>query len=89
MSTVVMELEQEVAEICGHEETCCHELKRTIFHATHRQIQQLEINSHAGVIVVRGICGSYYCKQLATTALLKAVPRSTVRNEICVISEAC
>ncbi len=64
-------------------------LQRTISEATHRQIQQLRIDFRSGVIEIWGNCRTYYSKQLATTAALKAAPRFTVRNEIRVQPESC
>ena len=62
----------------------CGDLGRNINKVTYGQVRQLQVTCPEGTIVLRGICRSYYSKQLATKAVLDTQLKLPVRNEITV-----
>lgn len=60
------------------------ELVRLIDGQTQRQVEDLQILSREGSLVVTGRSPSYYIKQLVTQAILRTSPSARLINEICV-----
>ncbi len=53
---------------------------------TNRQIRDLQICCRGNQVIVTGISRTYYVKQLATQAVLTALPQVQLANEITVVS---
>ncbi len=57
-------------------------VQRAVRRRTSDRVRGLEVLVHAGVLVLRGRCATYYCKQLAQTAAMEAAPQFQVVNQI-------
>ncbi len=62
------------------------DLQQKIEIGTFRQIRELRVTRQGEQFVLRGLSQTFYAKQLATKALLDAVPGVALSNEILVVS---
>ena len=60
------------------------DLRRRVDACTYRQIRNLSINLRGELVTITGSSNSYYIKQLATGAILSAMPAVSLQNEILV-----
>ena len=49
---------------------------------THRRVARLRVGFRDGVVTVRGACGSFHAKQLATQAVRELLPHAEILNEL-------
>lgn len=49
---------------------------------TYRRVTRLCVRLSGGVVTVRGVCGSFHAKQLATQAVRDLLPTAEIRNEL-------
>ena len=64
-------------------------LRRVIAATTHGQVRDLSVSCGQQAIVLRGICSSYYSKQLATKAVIDSELDRPFRNELVVVRDFC
>jgi osmotically-inducible protein OsmY len=57
-------------------------LERSIRKHTGDRVRQLHVEVDDEVVVLRGRCGTYYCKQLAQTAVRSMLGKRSLRNQI-------
>lgn len=57
-------------------------LERTIRKHTGDRVRQLHVEVDDEVVTLRGRCGTYYCKQLAQTAIRQLLGERSLRNQI-------
>lgn len=70
--------------LSGSSEIDAEQLARAVDASTHRRIQDLDVISDGYRVIVTGRSRSYYVKQLATQAIVSALPHVELDNEIVV-----
>jgi hypothetical protein len=55
-------------------------VRRALENSPYRSLQRIEVNANEDHIVLRGVVGSFYLKQLAQTLALKSMGRVAISN---------
>ena len=57
-------------------------IKRAIRRHTSGDVQELAVELRTGILLLRGRCPSFYCKQVAQQTAMKMLPGEEIINEI-------
>jgi osmotically-inducible protein OsmY len=57
-------------------------IKRAIRRRTNGDVQELAVELRLGILLLRGRCPSFYCKQVAQQTAMHLVPGEEIINEI-------
>jgi hypothetical protein len=70
------------ARLSAEAEKLINRIERAVRRGTNDKVRELRVEMTEEGIVLRGRCGTYYCKQLAQSAAMAAAEQETLVNRI-------